>query len=769
MNDVVRVREVPAEPVKGGPRWAPVLGQEFSRYLAQPEVSPARERLEYETPRILQKMSIPHVDERIATLVLGYVQSGKTGSFTGCAALAHDNGYQCVIVIGGVTTTLLNQTYDRLTRDLSLETPEVAARWQRIKNPKPDTAEAEALINRLVQLEDDLHAGRSRSWGVPIIFVMKQKTNLNNLRVVLETARGRSTRGLSRLSTLMIDDEAHMHTPNIQQRAEADPSAIYAAIKGIRAQFPSHSLLQYTATPQANLLASLADEFSPDYVKLLDAGEDYAGGKAFFIDQPEQIIRVVPLDEISAALEAGVADPPPQSLQRAFASYLLICASNLSQHRRGLAKQQTLSMLVHADGTNRVQQVFEMWITALRDTWRAVLSHPASSVDRQELVDDFFRSAHTDLVATAPDQIVGLEVALTEVPSVLGQVQVITVNQAAHRGAQIIAKMNLSPYNVLNGGNVLGVGFTVPGLVVTHMMRKPGGEQIDTVQQRGRFFGYRKHLLPITRVWLQERVRELFTDYVTHEEHLRLQLQQYDHENRSLREWKRQFRLDPLAKLCRKNAIFLDLNRFSLEGNWFRPRWALLDEPSREANLERVRELFARQGEYADIQPFVPVADPLLNGLNVPDDEDDLLAGQPHLVSKMSVERLLHLLVDFHVHQQESAAFEVVLGLLRDHVQPDQVVDVFRMWGPGPEGERKRKLYGAGTFQMFQGKNPKRGPVTYLGDAAVHGAEISIQVSLIRHKSPDGHVLDAVAPYVAVYLPEEVQRHVRDLVIQGLS
>jgi hypothetical protein len=70
---------------------------------------------------------------------------------------------------------------------------------------------------------------------------------------------------------------------------------------------------------------------------------------------------------------------------------------------------------------------------------------------------------------------------------------------------------------------------------------------------------------------------------------------------------------------------------------------------------------------------------------------------------------------------------------------------------------------------MFQGKNPKRGPVRYRGDTHVHGSGISIQISLIRHKRPDGHVLDFRVPYVAVYLPDEVQTHVRDLVIQRLS
>jgi hypothetical protein len=43
-------------------------------------------------------------------MVLGYVQSGKTLSFTTLAALARDNDYKVVIVIAGTKTNLLNQS-----------------------------------------------------------------------------------------------------------------------------------------------------------------------------------------------------------------------------------------------------------------------------------------------------------------------------------------------------------------------------------------------------------------------------------------------------------------------------------------------------------------------------------------------------------------------------------------------------------------------------------------------------------------------------------
>ena len=53
-------------------------------------------------------------------IVIGYVQSGKTLSFTTLTALARDNNYQIVIVIAGVSTNLVNQSTKRLEDDLRL-------------------------------------------------------------------------------------------------------------------------------------------------------------------------------------------------------------------------------------------------------------------------------------------------------------------------------------------------------------------------------------------------------------------------------------------------------------------------------------------------------------------------------------------------------------------------------------------------------------------------------------------------------------------------
>ena len=51
-------------------------------------------------------------------LVVGYVQSGKTMSFTALSALAKDNGYRLIVYLAGTKTNLVEQTTARLTKDL---------------------------------------------------------------------------------------------------------------------------------------------------------------------------------------------------------------------------------------------------------------------------------------------------------------------------------------------------------------------------------------------------------------------------------------------------------------------------------------------------------------------------------------------------------------------------------------------------------------------------------------------------------------------------
>src|SRR5580704_4439748 len=115
-NPTMIVDIVPSQPAGSG--WNPAVGVETNG-LHLP--AGGRTQIIEEALRILHRCVPPASASRTQTgLVVGYVQSGKTTSFTTLAALSRDNGYQMVIVIAGTTEPLFFQTRDRLIDTLRL-------------------------------------------------------------------------------------------------------------------------------------------------------------------------------------------------------------------------------------------------------------------------------------------------------------------------------------------------------------------------------------------------------------------------------------------------------------------------------------------------------------------------------------------------------------------------------------------------------------------------------------------------------------------------
>ena len=76
-------------------------------------------------------------------------------------------------------------------------------------------------------------------------------------------------------------------------------------------------------------------------------------------------------------------------------------------------------------------------------------------------------------------------------------------------------------HHILVGGQLLDRGFTVKDLTVTYMPRDTKGlNQADTIEQRCRFFGYKKHYLDFCRVYLPSAMISDYKSYVEHEENI---------------------------------------------------------------------------------------------------------------------------------------------------------------------------------------------------------------------------------------------------------
>ncbi len=718
--------------------WTPIIGAETEKLLDGKPQS-MRTRLQEEGSRILGRCvkpgSPPGKASRRTGLVLGYVQSGKTSSFTTVTAMAHDNNFKLVIVVAGTTEILQSQTIDRLAQDLDTSSMNAYNRWILFRNPSLDNDAGHSLLGTLSQLAND--TGDNFDLGVPLVVVMKNHSHLANLISLLESASE-----LSEIAALVIDDEAHMHSPDV---GKTTPSATYSQMLALRKCLPIHSLLQYTATPQAPLLARFTDEMAPEFVCLLRPGPDYRGGEYFFVDHHDQFVQAISHEELYA-LDSDDFEKlgPPPSLRKAFLSYLLVCAKS-----RFLKRMDRRTMLIHPHSKKDVHSSWYSSIDAMKHDILGLLQSLEDS-DCKDFVKDELAPVWDDLKQSDPE-LPDLNLLVPLVSVVLDRLNIKKVNSDGS------AEVNwaLGPYWVLVGGNLLGVGFTVEGLCTTHMMRSAGIRVLDTIQQRARFFGYKADYEDLCRAWLQPEVDGAFVDYVRHERALRSSLEDFDSSARPLSEWKRVFLLDERFRLTRKAAQRISLGYLRLDkSGWAQQKFISLEEVG---ILEANTEMLGR----------------FLDGLDFHSDET--ISGDTnatrHLSAGCTLTPLRELLADLRYCGSDAATF-AALGIQLASAAEDasgawdncSVVKI----ASGVSGERSRTIEWAeggvsdyGRVTLHQGRNPKSGPARYLGDSKARNEHrITIQIHSVDLKGwPDGSEL-AVAnavPFIAVYLPTRIR------------
>ncbi len=320
-----------------GARWTPTIGQETLSLLDHLDLpEPSRSNLQREASAVLSKCVPPSGLELQETgLVIGYVQSGKTMSFTTVAALARDNRFGIVIVLTGVTTNLFEQSKDRLESDL--RTNDDRRRWLPFANPRDQPEVCQSIENALDAFQRD---GNSRT---VLLTVMKNGAHLEQLRRLLTRLP------LENVPTLVVDDEADQASLN-NEVSTGGESATYRRLLAIRSLLPRHTFLQYTATPQAPLLINLIDVLSPQFAEVLTPGSAYTGGETFFGGELDLVCSIAPSDIPS---NANPLSEPPDSLLSALRLFFLgVAAGRLED--------------LHIEGDNRSMMIHPSMRTALQ-------------------------------------------------------------------------------------------------------------------------------------------------------------------------------------------------------------------------------------------------------------------------------------------------------------------------------------------------------------------------------------------------------------------
>lgn len=303
--------------------------------------------------KILSNLGDPKSDSDffVKGLVVGNVQSGKTGNFNAVINRAIDAGYSLIIVLSGIMEDLRSQTQMRIENDVV----------------------GEGVIDLSQDLKGDRGVGKVRKFGeqgdqkVRQVFsitsyksdfvrtVKESDFSLNNKNILICKKNTGVLKNLliwlndylsenkekHNIPLLIIDDEAdNASLNNLGHLGREYASAINGHIRALLNLFVKKTYLGYTATPFANVLQDRNEEatgkwpisfkfngmvvnkefaqvnniFPDDFIELLNPPSNYVGARQIFetVLDPDvkKIPLVAPIDDCFDQFPPRVVDNP---------------------------------------------------------------------------------------------------------------------------------------------------------------------------------------------------------------------------------------------------------------------------------------------------------------------------------------------------------------------------------------------------------------------------------------------------------------------------
>ena len=246
-------------------------------------------------------------------LVVGHVQSGKTGNYTGLICKAADAGYKIIIVLAGMHNNLRSQTQMRLDEGfLGYETSPSGDKLNIIGVGQVDGDPAIRPNYATNRSENgDFNAKVAKHLGItpeqrPWLFVVKKnKSVLHRLYKWIQDHAANTSDSVTgrklvtNLPLLVIDDEAdhasvdtgeQVVTEDGKPDSEHQPTAINSLIRKILHSFSRKAYVGYTATPFANIFIHERGEtteegpdlFPSSFIINLGAPSNYIGPARVF-------------------------------------------------------------------------------------------------------------------------------------------------------------------------------------------------------------------------------------------------------------------------------------------------------------------------------------------------------------------------------------------------------------------------------------------------------------------------------------------------------
>jgi len=681
-----------------------------------------------ETTDILSHCTNPNLNESqsITNLAFGYVQSGKTLSFTTLSAMANDNGFRIIVYFAGTKTNLLTQTTKRLRKDL-INNGANNQFYKLHENPSSDDIQ---------RIKNELQISTKPAI---LITVLKHYKYINVLADIFNSQQFKPVLGNS--AVLIIDDEAdqaslngyaykNSNKENISEEWEEDEyTTTYSSILKLKSSIPNHSYIQYTATPQGPLLISILDLLSPKHHTVLTPGKKYTGGKTFFVDKPELIITI-PENEVFNSKKNQLQDCPKTLIEA-----LQIHLMNVALVVRVLRKEQYLSMMIHADKDQDASQTFHTWTRNLIDMWIEKIKLDENDLARIELIESF-KSIYPDVIRyyNSPEYIVPtFEDILLHLQDVIFDTNIeLIISRTKKQGDNREIDWEGYPSHILVGAEMLNRGFTVENLAVTYMPRYSVSKSTaDTIQQRCRFFGYKLNYLESCRVYLPEDTILEYFEYVQHEEEMR----QWLKENTSLEKVEQLLLITPRLNATRKNILSVNTVQTKLSG------WRKMNAfQAIEENIRFVEHFIAQT--------------------NFMNEKDYGTPDRNHRYAKLPIQKVIEFLSDFKFSNmpdtaRKQATIRYMKYLATKENSPLQHAYIIQMAYAGDARERAFNEQTLRLKELHTGRSTS-GQETYPGDSKIRFEDsICIQIHKVKLKNESILWGNKTAYTLAIYYPED--------------
>ncbi len=528
------------------------------------------------------------IDKDIGQTVLhvGEVQSGKTLTMCSVIALAYDNNFLISTILTGTKNILKAQNQDRIKEVLNAIDPDNKKFSYYSFDPyTPNPQEDNQLRNQIKSLVKKKKFIKQNK--MIVLCMLKHEKYINDISNLFFHKDLKVCN--YPIKSLILDDEADQASLNTHAKKNTAPrSATNSSILNLKkshTQFCTY--IQVTATAQSILLQEKDDPLSPDFCWVSDTPPNYIGVRNYFVKKElrDKFVFDIEPDDIPDPSDND-ADMP-NSLKEAINYFIVACAiaENIQPNKR---LKPPFTMLCHPDWSKQEHERYSAWISKY-------IEMLGISLLDDELEDEAFK----DLEDSFKQAIKNLDrkIEFKEVKNTIGEI----VEGGISQGISIINDSNpitgnlkdfwnKSNYHIIIGGNCIDRGFTVEGIIVFYLSRKPGVNS-DTIQQRARFCGYKdKNHFALSRLFLDEKNKEFFYRYIVLEQTTRNQLK------RHINEYKPQEKAGfvyPIIKPFRptRSNVHQELNIASAT-DWFHPRnGQFLKKEEQKENLKLFHDL----------------------------------------------------------------------------------------------------------------------------------------------------------------------------------